>query len=52
MTKFQELRLRFRIWRRYWRDCVYYGEDWALKEYKARKMGHVKQHGAEIAPPE
>lgn len=23
-----------------------------LKEYKARKMGHVKQHGAEIAPPE
>jgi ribosome-associated translation inhibitor RaiA len=23
-----------------------------LKEYKARKMGHVKQHGTEIAPPE
>lgn len=23
-----------------------------LKEYKARRMGHVKQHGSEIAPPD
>jgi hypothetical protein len=28
--------LRFRIWRRYWRDCIMYGEARARKEYKAR----------------
>jgi hypothetical protein len=32
----KRLFLRFRIWRRYWRDCIMYGEDWARKEYKAR----------------
>jgi hypothetical protein len=32
----KRLFLRFRIWRRYWRDCIMYGEDRARKEYKAR----------------